>query len=362
MAQYLKPVSSTSPGFTEVKKIFDGTQTTQINGETLTVLSGSSLSFTEADRTNTTTSQWGNIYATFKLPVLDTNPSQKPNWPYASKTLFDTTFVDTTIENFNQDKVIFANIPKNEYGEAVVGGSITLDIPVSGSVMTVRGVYLDNNSSILAAYDTPLESGGRYSETLGSISHAHASTVKSSTDNSLNSNVVYLYSDDIAPPVRGGSWETGTTFTPLGFDDNETVPRKTALPSNNGTFSADTAVGVAYLDKGFVVLTHPTIVNNFDWPTSARENVSNITNSQLTYKSFVTEFVQRITITLEPGEFYDTDNPTYTSAMRANGDPVYGTSIGLYNSDGELIGIAKPSQPIAKDFDSTVTATIEIKL
>lgn len=360
MAQYLKQVTSSSEGFKSYKTYFSGTTNILQSGETVTQLSGASLLFSVADRTDTIVSQKGNLFATFKLPAVDNAPFNV-SYPYASKNLFDATFSNTALSGLNQNEIIVANIPKNEYGELIVGGSVKLTLPVSGTSIVVRGSYFKTNDTILAAYDKALQRGGVASETR-SYAHGQASTTKSNTDDFVESNVVYLFSDFVQPPRLGGSWETGTTFTPIGFNGNLVPPRSVALPVAEPGYSADTVVGVAYLDKGFVVLTHPKIVNNFDWSLAPPNEDQIVTGASITYRSFVTEIKQIINITLEPGEFFDTNNPTYTQAMRNNGDPVYITEFGLYNEFGELIAIAKPSQPIPKDINTTVNATIEIKL
>jgi hypothetical protein len=81
-----------------------------------------------------------------------------------------------------------------------------------------------------------------------------------------------------------------------------------------------------------------------------------------------TEYVQSIFCLANPGEFFVSTNPTFkevygdTGQFNTNNDPVYITEVGLYNKFGELIAIAKTSEPIPKNITNFVPFNIELKL
>ena len=69
-----------------------------------------------------------------------------------------------------------------------------------------------------------------------------------------------------------------------------------------------------------------------------------------------------------PGEFYWTENPTFDKAFAygeqlagTNGyKSLYTTELGLYNTIGELIGVAKFDRPVEKNFTNIITINVDI--
>ena len=187
--------------------------------------------------------------------------------------------------------------------------------------------------------------------------------------------------------------------TPNGYDgggvDNfrfsdtiasSNTPKAYALPE-------DTPVGIAYLDKGFAVITDPTLVSNFlssggteDGSTNYGTTGTSSGFTQLyytagtqfsgigcTYYSFEKEWVMSVNIVAGANEFYITENQTASSAEK----PYYGaggvetgiqyrtpfgdvnqvwdlsdvsssyiTKVGLYDNQDKLLAVAIPNSPI----------------
>ena len=182
-------------------------------------------------------------------------------------------------------------------------------------------------------------------------------------------------------------WTTGNKFIPsLG----STSGKQPAKFSSSNNLLYDQPVGILYLDKGFAVITDPTLVSNFAYNYSGATssgydgitagnryngntnftqiyfNNSNIANS--IYNSIYTEFIQAVTCIAMPNEFFISNNPTFTEVYgqdgvnNVNNDPVYISEIGLYNQYGELIAIAKTSEPIPKDKFNIAAFNINLKL
>jgi hypothetical protein len=184
-----------------------------------------------------------------------------------------------------------------------------------------------------------------------------------------------------------GSWSRWTNtnkFTSTTIKQ----PAKFIHPFSN--LLIDQPVGILYLDKGFAVITDPTLVSNFAYDYSGATssgydliedgqqytgdtNFTQIyfndpTKANAIYNSIYTEFIQSVTCIAEPNEFYISNNPTFVEVYGENGenninnDPVYITEVGLYNKYGELIAIAKTSEPIPKDKFNIAAFNIKLKL
>ena len=73
-----------------------------------------------------------------------------------------------------------------------------------------------------------------------------------------------------------------------------------------------------------------------------------------------------------PQEFYVSNNPTWDKEKAIaqmneetaiiNYDDVYITEIGLYNSFGELIAVAKMSEPVKKTYVNALTFEINLEM
>ena len=210
----------------------------------------------------------------------------------------------------------------------------------------------------------------------------------------LSTNVAFLFSDQIKPPVAGGSWSDGYTLTqiPKGYTDGvETAYNfdngKVIGTSTDGGSGMDTPVGVCYLDKGFCVVTHPTLVNNWNFSASTKIGTGiaytgtssgatqvffNGGNTQATFFSFEKQWVLNVLCRAESNEFYLTQNTTAadlnptvvtgpvllpnTNELGAGTfydldsvqKPAYITEVALYDQNGTMLAIAKPDRPVKK--------------
>jgi hypothetical protein len=190
--------------------------------------------------------------------------------------------------------------------------------------------------------------------------------------------------------IEEGTWSRWTSsnkFIPSLGSTSGKQPARFSSPDN---VLYDQPVGILYLDKGFAVITDQTLVSNFAYNYSGATSSgydSIVTGTQYTggtnftqiyfneatkanaiYNSIYTEFIQSVTCLAMPNEFYISNNPTFTEVYGPNGennvnnDPVYITEIGLYNEFGELIAIAKTSEPIPKDKFSIYAFNVQLKL
>lgn len=139
------------------------------------------------------------------------------------------------------------------------------------------------------------------------------------------------------------------------------------------TQSPDKPVGILFQDKGFAVITNPELVTGFRYSAGTSSGFNSIpsgspynnsdtnfakiyftssTLSNAQFDSITTEFVQNIVCVAGLNEFGSTTNTSYVdaydSSLPENQKPTFITSIGLYNANQELIGIAKLSEPVKK--------------
>ena len=287
-------------------------------GEVTVPLSG--LTQQIIDRTNLTESTT-NLFRTFGLPITD-----------AEKTLYTSTpvvsggFSDSGLKWLNQDKAVVIGINQNKYGEQFDGKTIKVTVTVGGTPYEIYGTY--NKVSTTQIQDTNIQE------------------TSSTPMNGIGSPITALFSDTIKRPNgdTSKSWGTGFgTMKPFTLGNKEMFNYKT---SNSGGLTADTVVGMAYLDKGFIVLTHPDIVNTFD---------VNSTATTVTFDSVVTEIAQNITCLKSTEEFKVSTNPTFS-----NGDNVRISELGLYDDNDMLVAIAKLDKQLVLPPPSTMAFGVKI--
>jgi hypothetical protein len=312
----------------------------------------------------------------------------------------------------NVDKIVVIPISENNYSEYIDGRSIKIQVPQWG----------DTYKTIVSSF---------YSDKLKTVKIAN-SPIQYFGPN----NVAFLFSDDINKPFTGttengtvnhsqvSSWNPTTNFrdrpsavaykaevktSDYNIDQRPwssvtlAVPVNQAYPnsSNNDVangYNYDIPVGFACLDKGYLVLTHPSIVDNIPWTSgstiyeggyadaNAGENVisgSNAgatsgtsrivftsTTSTLTYEDISIRYMTSVVCVAMPGEFFISKNPTWPLSRNlaeinnrtTNFDSIFVTQIGLYNAFGQLIAVAKLDRPVEKTYDGLISFNLEIDI
>jgi len=337
-----------------------------------TILNGSNLKFTKVERTDLSNRFFGNLYSSFNLPIT---VGQKQKF-----TIGD--YSTTAFQYLNRDSVIVAEIPKNTYGEMVDGKSIKLIVPLtSGRTMTLYSTFFRNSildTSGHAIYSDPNQQSKEFGQSYNTIELPGQAGLTNPITG-YSSNVAYMFCDSIQKPSNnsGYTWaSTNKYFTSQTNLPTGVIGSKFAANYSSADGIVDIPVGIAYLDKGFIVITHPSIVNDFDY-TNAELNGSSyagddkFTNiyfdsgSTLTFTSFNTEFIQHAVCIALPNEFYKSNNPTFLEAYGVDNienSPVAITEIGLYNDKFELIAIAKSNKPLAKTKSSVLSFDITIRV
>jgi len=340
----------------------------------------SALTYTLCDRTDLLAKET-NYFPSFKVPhEYDSFKS--------GSTL---SLSNPELQQLNVDKMVISPIPLEYYSEIIDGRSITFTVPQLSGTSSISGLTVVSStySELKKSQDSPL----------------------------LGNNIAFLFCDDINLPRTGDTIGANTTTLPrttwdvtpfvdrpqahaysdLNSNDINTDTRPwsavtlavdyidESYPTNtNQGYNYDIPVGFAVLDKGFMVLTHPDIVDNIPWDQgfSAQTNAANTgsgsgttsiyindaTVSKLKFTDININFRTSVICIALPTEFVFSTNPSWDLAYNileldnaTNGfEPVQVTEIGLYNVDQELIAVAKLDRPVEKNYTNLITFNLNI--
>lgn len=273
------------------------------------------------NRTDTQTDSLVNLFYSFNLP-LNSNDDYK----FTGLTSAQGGYSDTALNKLAQNKIVVIALNNAVYGEVIDGKSIKVNIKTFLSNYTLYGSY-QNTGQPLSNLDA-------------------AYTDQTTQTNFLGNNITLLFSDEIKKPNNDSSlsWSTGWgTIKP--FSVNSKQPYN-FISDTNINQNVDQAVGIAYLDKGFIVITHPDIVDWFD-----------ATGTTISCNSISTSIMQNITCIANRGEFGSSTNTTFTAS-----DIPRISEIGLYDVDNDLIAIAKTDRHLVKNVNEFLALGIKINV
>jgi hypothetical protein len=289
----------------------------------LSSVSGTSLTTNLINRNDYITDSLVNLYYSFGLPLNADddaifNVTSSVNGGYA----------DTALSGFGVSKILVIAISGGTYGECIDGKTIKISLPTTAGTYTIYSTY----------------QGGLNTPTV-----LDANTIETSPTFSIfGPNVAGLVSDNILGPNGGNStntWAQGwSTDKPFSLNQKQTFNYQT---NANLGVTGDTLVGMAYLDKGFIVINNPTIVNAFVASASTATTVQ--------FNSISTNVFQSVTCIADRGEFGSTTNPTFDV-----GDVPRFSEVGLYDDSGNLLAYAKSDRQITKNINEFVALGIKI--
>jgi hypothetical protein len=364
MNQYLKPIESPVSTRQEVRSSVS--------------INGSGLTYTLCDRTDLISYE-SNYFSSFNLPV---NSGMLPTGSTFS-------LVKPELQQLNVNKIVISPIPSEYYNQIIDGRTVTLSTPqISGAT-------------------------GMSAKTI--VSSTYTTLDKTQSSELLGSNIAFLFCDEINLPYTGktlnGSYtHSATTWNPITsfvdrpaavsytelspsdvFTDNRaysgvnlavSVPEGYPSITNQG-YNYDIPVGFVALDKGWIVYTHPLIVNNIPFsqgfhldgsnntgPSSATTDIYFATNSTVAFEDINIQYKTSYIALVLPGEFYISTNPSWDTAKNyleqinsTNGyDPVSISEIGMFNGKEEMIALAKLDRPLSKNYGDLVTITLDINI
>jgi hypothetical protein len=288
-------------------------------------VNATNLTQSVVNRNDITTDNLVNLYYSFGLP-LNINDDRN----YTGVTYMNGGYSDTALSGVSTTKILVVAINNSNYGECIDGKTFKLELPTSAGTYTMYSTYLGGNNT-LTTLDTLISDNALQT-------------------NQFGDNVAALVSDDIMRPNGGNpslSWATGyNTEKPFSLNQKQTYNFQT---NSNLAVTADTLVGMVYLDKGFAVITNPTIVNNFTPSASTATTVM--------FNSVSTNVYQNITCIADRGEFGSTTNPTFDI-----GDIPRISEVGLFDDSGNLIAVAKTDRHITKNVNEFLALGIKVTL
>ena len=289
----------------------------------LTTVSGTNLTHNLIDRTDTSDAL-GNLFFSFGLPITDTDKVY-----FSALTYANGGFKDTAISGINQDNALVIGINNANYGELIDGKTLKISVTTTAATFDLYGTFRGG------VYTTP-QLDAQYRE-------------GSSDTEVIGNNLVWLFSDSIKKPNGNASksWATGwNQYKPYSVNHKE--PFNYLTVSSVGK-TADTACGIAYLDKGLICITESSIVSNFD--------LSGASSTTVTFDSIVTRITQDITCISSRGEFGLSSNPTWQT-----GDIPRVTEVGLYDNSNNLLAISKTDRAIEIPGNSFMALTVKITI
>jgi len=289
-----------------------------------TTISGSSLSQVKIDRNNYITDSLVNLFYSFGLPL---NSSQDTT--FTSTTYTNGGFSDTSVSGLAKTNIVVIGIKNSLFGELIDGKSIKLVLPTTGGTYSIYSTF-QNTGESSASMDVAL-------------------TDLAINTNQFGQNIAFLFSDTIKTPNGGSgslSWGTGYgTVKPFSLNGKQKYNFQT---ESNTSTTADTLVGIVYLDKGLIVLTDPTIIANYG---------TTCTGATLTFDSVATSVYQSITCIAGRGEFGSSTNSTFS-----NGNIPRISEIGLYDNLGNLIAVGKTDRHVTKNINQFLAFGVNIQL
>jgi hypothetical protein len=368
---------------TQIFKAVASTISNRQESSTSVTLNGSGITYTLCDRTDTTNKK-ANYFASFNVPNVYSDLASGSTLALSNPELLQ----------INVDRIVIMPIEKSSYNEIIDGRSLTIKVPqtlVFNSTMSAKTV----------------------------VSSTYSTLQKKENNVFLGSNIAFLFCDELNLPYTGTTnggttskssvttWNT-TSFSQrpaavpysdldISYDINTdkrptsaityATPVTPSYPNNtNQGYNYDIPCGFVCLDKGYIVLTHPSIVDNIPWTQGLKlhTNIANTggssgttdiyftdtSKSQTTFYDISISYKTSVICMGLPGEFYFTNNPTWDAAKNAqefnaqtnNFDSLWITEVALYNRKSELIAVAKLSEPVEKNFTNLITFNIDIEV
>jgi hypothetical protein len=212
------------------------TISTDLLSNGFTTVSGSNLTQVLIDRNDYNTDALVNLFYSFGLPLNSSDDET-----YTGITFASGGYSDTALSAIAQTNILVLGINNANYGECIDGKTVKIELPTSAGTYTIYSTFQNDGSSLL-------------------VQDANVRDTSVVTDY-LDDNIAMLFSDNITTPNGGSgslSWATGYgTTKPFSVNGKQLYNLQT---NSSLATTADTIVGVAYLDKGFVVITNPQII------------------------------------------------------------------------------------------------------
>ena len=219
-------------------------------------LIGEKLLYTYANKLTTST-PYGNLFKSFNFPIT-----------VAEKNDYTARYGNTALKWLDVDEIVVIEIPKGEYGELIDGKTFQLTLPVTlngvETATTVYGTYFGYQGTNAVNF-----LGNELNKRRTEINQSYFG-FEPTADNEFNTNVTFLYSNDIAKPKDKGDQITvltATTVTITGDISSKFIFTSVTLSSNETVKVNYTLTNTSLVDD--VVID----VQNFQLASANNKNV-----------------------------------------------------------------------------------------
>jgi hypothetical protein len=285
----------------------------------------------------------------------------------------DTKFSFNGVES---DHIFVINLQRSRIREQLDPGN--WELPLTGA----RGLktFIDDSGQILGALTANSKAGRVFNVVSGSLTGTSASIAVNDTYDGKGYGLVYpdlgiivLNPDAIGPEV--GFYVSGSGTNDTGSVANTSqYPFYTIPPSNAA--STIQAYGVrnviAPVTQSFTNTvdwnSQPAAFNHFALFVSINNAIKSPAQPGFRARSAETISSTHYFVRLRNKEFNYSNNPTFYNPDNGslvigdfrNNPKVYITTVGLYNTQNELLAVAKLSKPVRKSFDEEVLLRVRL--
>lgn len=275
-------------------------------------------------KTNTSQDENVNLFHSFGLPLttyeIDRFTSLKSSL---------NGYLDTALSGLSSNNILVIGLDDDSCGEIIDGKSVKIHLNTSVGVFDIYSSFQEkgNDKYIEDSYINETMIGAE----------------------EIGNNIAFLFSDGIQKPNNDSTltWSTGYgTHKPFSVNNKPLFN----LTSDGMSRVADKCVGVAYLDMGIIVITHPTIVNNFFIGIHDYDTL-------VTASTLSTSITQSFTCIAKRGEFGSSTNTTYK-----NLDKPRISEVALFDDEMDIIAIAKTDRHIERNVNEYLAINITINI
>jgi len=279
-----------------------------------------------------------------------------------------------SFEGKTSDHIYVINFQRARLRERLDPGNWELPLSGANGLLT----FIDDSNDTLEAFSQTTAAGRVYtivSGTIDSISGSVTSSTNSRTFGGEGYGLVYpdlgiivLNPNAIGPAVgfytsgsntttnvglTTGSVYAGLTpiYTSTNVDDLDTISNPKPFAPVTGSVSSWSNQTAAYNHAALYVSMKNAVSGSGEFKARSAENISS------------THYFVR----LRSNEFNYSNNPTFTGDDNKiiiplfKSDPkVYVTTVGLYNNNNELLGVAKLSKPVRKSFTEEILLRVRL--
>lgn len=293
--------------------------------------------------------------------------------------LLDPTDTKFTFQGVESDHIYVINFQRARIREQLDPGN--WELPLSGT----RGLmtFIDDSGQTLGALTANSKAGRVFNVISGSISSANGVATSSINSTRWGSNgpgyglvypdlgIIVLNPNAIGPavgfyssasnaPSVTGSAATGSQLSPFYGQSviGTLLETLTSIPYAPVTHSlADSAAGWNNVLSAY---NHAALFISINLATNAQAGFAARSAETISSTHYFVRLRNKQFNYSNNPTFYNADNGSLTFADFRNNPKTYVTTVGLYNTQNELLAVAKLSKPVRKSFDEEILLRVRL--